>query len=468
MQTIDKVIEGGYCVGCGICASVKDTSFEMSFNEGGFYSAVKVDENKETFEEDKVCPFTDNSKNEDEVSNIVFRDIPNIKNEPILGNYLDLYAGSVTEGSYRELGSSGGGVSWLIKELIDKEEIDGLIHVKESSSSDLIFEYSVSHSLEEIRSGAKSRYYPIELSNALEEIRSIGKGKKYAVVGIPCFIKGLRNLALNDNEINDRIKYFIGIVCGHLKSKNFASLFAWQHGIHPDNLVNIDFRNKVKSSDAGLYTVKLTYLNAKKQEEVMFTKSAIELYGTDWGLGFFKYKACDYCDDILGETADVIFGDAWVPGYREDWRGDNVVVVRNEVINKIFKAGINSKLLEMNNVEADLIKQSQAGSIRHRRRGLKYRLKVAKNKGVWHPKKRVKPLDHDETEKFIKTQEFRMWFVDNVTMYFNEALNAGSFKVFKRKMFIPILKYKYLVYGLKGVLPSRVKRIYRFLLKKSK
>ena len=28
-----------------------------------------------------------------------------------------------------------------------------------------------------------------------------------------------------------------------------------------------------------------------------------------------KYKACDFCDDVFGEVADVVFGDAWVEKY---------------------------------------------------------------------------------------------------------------------------------------------------------
>ena len=366
------------------------------------------------------------------------------------------------------MGSSGGGVSWLLKEMLEQNIIDGVIHVKESESKDIIFEYSVSHSLNEIRSGAKSRYYPIELSNAISKIREQAEGKRYAVVGIPCFIKGLRNLAMNDDDINKKIKFYIGIVCGHLKSRNFASLFAWQHGILPERLINIDFRYKIKSNDAALYAVKLTYKDSKGNEKIKITDTASELYGTDWGLGFFKYKACDYCDDILAETADVVFGDAWVPGYREDWRGDNIVVVRNESISKIVKNGISNSKLKFDKVDKSLIHKTQSGSIRHRRRGLAYRLKAKKSDNIWTPKKRILPLDYKEDAKYIKTQNYRMWFVENVNDIYNQALVFNNFNFFKRKLFVPIFKYKFHVYGFKGVLPSKIKTIYRWFFKNKK
>ena len=36
--------------------------------------------------------------------------------------------------------------------------------------------------------------------------------------------------------------------------------------------------------------------------------------------------ACEFCDDVVGETADMSVGDAWLPGYVSDWRGTSVVV----------------------------------------------------------------------------------------------------------------------------------------------
>ena len=45
-----------------------------------------------------------------------------------------------------------------------------------------------------------------------------------------------------------------------------------------------------------------------------------------------KYKACDFCEDVFGYCADVVLGDAWLPKYNKDPKGDNVVIVRNEEI----------------------------------------------------------------------------------------------------------------------------------------
>src|SRR5690606_38702641 len=41
----------------------------------------------------------------------------------------------------------------------------------------------------------------------------------------------------------------------------------------------------------------------------------------DWGAGFLQNPACDFCDDVVAETADIAFGDAWVEPYASDGPG---------------------------------------------------------------------------------------------------------------------------------------------------
>jgi coenzyme F420-reducing hydrogenase beta subunit len=41
-----------------------------------------------------------------------------------------------------------------------------------------------------------------------------------------------------------------------------------------------------------------------------------------WGTGLFKSNACDFCDDVTTELADVSL-DAWIP-YNKDGLGNSV------------------------------------------------------------------------------------------------------------------------------------------------
>jgi hypothetical protein len=109
----------------------------------------------------------------------------------------------------------------------------------------------------------------------------------------------------------------------------------------------------------------------------------------DWGMGFFQYSACNYCDDVMAETADVSFGDAWVPPYSSDGRGTNVVVVRAPELDEIFRQGAAEGRLGLSEVDGDFLAKTQAAGLRQRREGLAYRL--YRRRGRPTPGKRVLP-----------------------------------------------------------------------------
>src|SRR5690606_18250555 len=103
----------------------------------------------------------------------------------------------------------------------------------------------------------------------------------------------------------------------------------------------IEFRDKIeglRANEKGVYAF-------GRNMELSKVESSKKLYGGNWGWGFFKYKACDYCDDIVGETTDVSVGDAWIEELMEDHRGNNVVVIRNRKIAGIVSQAIEEKRL---------------------------------------------------------------------------------------------------------------------------
>ena len=109
----------------------------------------------------------------------------------------------------------------------------------------------------------------------------------------------------------------------------------------------------------------------------------------DWGAGFFQNSACDWCDDVVAETADVSFGDAWAEPYSSDGRGTNVMVVRSkQLAGMIDRARLEGRL-DLTPVDADFIVQTQAAGLRHLRDGLAYRLSW--NRRGLTPQKRVQP-----------------------------------------------------------------------------
>lgn len=382
------------------------------------------------------------SKNEDEVSKKLFANVKNINHNDAIGYYLDLYAGHVIEGDFRKNGSSGGIATWLLKELLSKKLIDGVIHLqKDHKKNGVLFEYKVSRNIDQVIAGAKTRYYPGELSNVLQEVKE-AKGR-YAVVGIPSILMEVRLLAIQDPIIAERIAYTIGLICGHQKSAKYAENIAWQCGIKPGDLEDIDFRKKIVGKPASDYATELVGLiNGKKQT---ITRLQTELFGVNWGHGFFKTQFSDYTDDALNETADIALGDAWLEEYVSDSKGNNVVIVRNSEIAEILKDGIESKKLKLDIVDAATIIRSQSGLIHHTRDELPYRLYIKDKKGDWRPKKRVEASSKLPYLR-KRVQDLRLRIAQDSHIKYSEAVAKDDWMYFYKKMRKYVFAYSALYY----------------------
>lgn len=390
----DTVVEGGYCIGCGACASLAGSPIEIALDG---YGRLQATRSESAHSSDTignvlaVCPFGDIVPDESKIGGKWFgRDC---RYDQKIGYHLATYAGYVVEGKYREAGSSGGMGTWIVDELLRRKIVDGVIHVKscEPCSEDpLLFKYRISSSSQEIRNGCKSRYYPIEMSKVIPIVRD--RPGRYVFVGIPCYVKAVRLIMDHDELIRNRIVYCIALVCGHLKSAAFADMLAWQCGVKPGNLRSIDFRKKLPNRKANDYGIEIA--GDREGEVVRHEARVRDLHGTDWGMGLFKYQACDYCDDVVGETADLSVGDAWLTRFISDAGGTNVVVIRNRQLREVIEDGHTDGRLHLEAISAEEVAESQSAGFRHRRDGLGYRLHLLDRKSKWRPKKRVRPKSY--------------------------------------------------------------------------
>ena len=428
---IKKVITGKYCIGCGACAALSPSSYKMEFDHEGKYSAKEKKPASDDSLIAQVCPFAGVSHNEDTIGDQLFGSIANIQHDAFLGYHLKTYAGSVSSSHYREKGSSGGFGSWLACKLLEQGLVDYVLHIRPSEVESTLFSYAVSSNPSEVCEGAKSKYYPVEMSSVISHVRN--NPGRYLFIGIPCFIKAIRLLALQDTLIKERIVFTVGLVCGHLKTDRFAKTIGWQLGIQPDSLQDIDFRVKLPNKPAGYYGVKVT--GEVDNGIITHTSPMRNTIVSNWGHGLFRYNACDYCDDVLAECADITIGDAWLPEYVNDEGGTNIIVVRNPRLAGLFTDF--KEELSIEEISAKKVYQSQAGGFRHRREGLSYRLFLKDQNKEWRPKKRVEP-NNAMTKKRKNIYHDRILLLDEGTRAYEKALEANDFTVFEKYM-TPIL-----------------------------
>ncbi len=427
---IDKVINGGYCVGCGACAFVAKTHMEI--NDYGEYQPnlaafANLDDctlNKVNF----VCPSLNPEFNENILA-ANFLETKNLTKSDYIGFYQSIYGGFVNEGDYRNGGTSGGFGTWIGAELLKLKLIDGIIHIKDykdKKASDPFFTYQISKSIDELNQGARTKYHAVELSGVLNLIQD--NPGKYLLIGVPCMIKAIRRVQLQDPVINKSIKYTVALVCGHLKSINWTYSLAWAKGIKPKDATTFRYRTKGPNIPARAY-VFTAYSN---NSEVM--EDSGNVIGGKFNQGALMLNACNFCDDVVGETADITIGDAWLPKFETDSKGTNLLIIRNTEIEHILKNSFREKRISIVNLTEKEAKDAQSGGFRQRREGLSFRLHKMDKQAKWRPTKRIEPNSFNivPLRKIIYAMRF------NVTKQsrevFQRALVLDDYTFYEKKM----------------------------------
>ncbi|TKK71830.1 coenzyme F420 hydrogenase [Ilyomonas limi] len=446
------MVSSGLCIGCGACVAQSCSSnASMQWDKQGFLKprgdTAWYRQKSATFTQ--TCPFSPAAKNEDFFAAELFSDAR--QRMATIGSFQKAYVGHVAEEDFRMQGSSGGMVTWVAAELMRKGLIDGVAHVvgvDNPQEKGRYFQYRISRTEAQVREGAKSRYYPIEMSQILNTIREVPG--RYAVIGIPCFIKAINLLRQENTLFRERIQYTLGLFCGHMKSARFVESFAWQMGVPVSDIQKVEYRYKDPNRPANWYNAMLTLDDGR-----VVNRDWWHLNDGDWGAGYFMNNACNYCDDVVAETADVAFGDAWVEPYSSDGRGTNVVIARSALMQQLIDKAIEEGHLNLTEVDGKFVEQTQAAGFRQRREGLAYRLTWPKN-GI-QPRKRVVPDATTLTKQrkriyqmryfistwsnriFVLARKFNspqiyLWFARTATaVYHSLAYHGGKWSEMKKR-----------------------------------
>lgn len=427
---ISKIVSADLCVGCGLCVySCPSDALIMHWNEYGFLVPIlhgNCDNNGLCI---NSCPFNIQPEKtiftEDEIANIFLKDAKN-KNSRI-GRYNGIYAGYSNQ--FRNSSSSGGLATYIIIELFERGLIDHIISVSESKEHSTHYEYSIISCKSDVLLASKTKYYPVTLDAALKKVQEIDG--KVAVVGVGCFIKAIRIAQYHDVFLKEKITFLIGIICGGIKSSFFTEYLAQNSGIEDKNFIKPEYRIKNSKSTAIDYEFGCTKLGENKLLHVR-----MQTLGDMWGTGLFKANACDFCDDVTTELADISLGDAWLEPYSRDGSGNSVIVTRSKIADDIINGGILDGRLNVEVLHLNRFIESQQGSFNHRHRGLSFRRKV---KGKCVPPKRVRLYERISLSfklvqllrMNIRKKSLKAWMKESNAMRFDEQMKFSLYMLKK-------------------------------------
>lgn len=375
-MSIKEIVDNNLCTGCGVCISEdRNKSTNMIWNKEGFY-IPDINDRSDVDNMDKVCPFSlrkENLLTEDELGTEFIKDA--LHSDLDIGLYSGLYAGYSSE--FRESSSSGGIATFVFENLLKNNHVEHLFIVREFEGR---YAYQIFNDSNKIKEISKTRYYPVTMASLFEIINTL-EGR-VAVSGVACFIKAIRLKQHYSPELKEKIPFLIGIICGGLKSKYYTDFLAQSAGCH-SSYKNAEYR--VKNPNSFALDYKFTCVS---EESRRINVVDMQSLGDMWGTGLFKSNACDFCDDVVTELADISLGDAWIPPYNQDGAGNSIIITRTKTAEQIIQKGVTDGLLRLDILNLPRIKSSQQGSFNHRHKGMLFRIQYAKRSSKLVPIKR--------------------------------------------------------------------------------
>lgn len=309
-----------YCIGCGLCKSEHNVDFSIE-STGYLKPHFKDMQDIEEFLYN-VCPVNSMAQKSENVD--------------VWGEYKKVYASHSTDESIRRKASSGGVLTALAIFLLEKKYVDAIIHVVVDEKAPTETKCQVSTTREEVFACCGSRYSISSPWLALSQI--IEEGKRYAAIGKPCDIMALRRMK-NYSQKYDNILYLMSFFCAGLPSKQANERLLEKLGCQRENCKSLTYRGNGWPG----YT---TAVDSEGKEYVME-------YSKAWGgiLGRDVHPFCKVCMDGIGLAADISCGDGWYitmeqkPDFTER-DGRNVVFVRTEIGDRIYKEAVECGIIE--------------------------------------------------------------------------------------------------------------------------
>jgi coenzyme F420-reducing hydrogenase beta subunit len=143
------------------------------------------------------------------------------------------------------------------------------------------------------------------MSDVLRTVRE--QPGRYAIIGLPCFLKGVQKARANDRVLAERLTALVGLTCGQLKSGLFLEYLIRLAGFVGEEVETVSFREKVRDKPPSLvFGCTARTANGPVRRLV----ASGEGYGHAWGRGYFKLNACNRCDDVFAEVAAALEGAA--------------------------------------------------------------------------------------------------------------------------------------------------------------
>ena len=359
-ETIAQVVKGGLCTGCGTCIALcPEEAIKLTINEKKGIYVPELNEEKCNncgicF---KICP-----GHEVDFKQLNLEIFGKEPEDILIGNYLNCYIGHATNYDIRYNSASGGLVTQLLIFALEEGIIDGALVTGMKKGSPLEPEPFIARTKEEIIEASKSKYCPVPANIALKEILESKNSERFAVVGLPCHIHGIRKAEMINKKLKQSVVLHLGLWCSTTCNFLGTEFVLKRLGISKEEIKELNYRGE---GWPGGMSVQL------KNGEKRFIS-----LGGYWDTNFssFTPSRCRLCSDAIAELADISFG---------DYRGQDAYLKE-----KIGNSGIISRTITSENILQRMVSKQKIEIWRVSSSD------VATSQGYFYSKKNVKAVFH--------------------------------------------------------------------------
>lgn len=314
---IDIVVKKNLCTNCGTCiAACPFNAIFYEQKENNFEIKVDWKKCRKCGLCLKVCPglgvdFKNLNKN-------IFKKDKKIRYDQNLGYFRNCYLAYSRDSNIRFQCSSGGAITSTLIYLLRNKIIDGALVTAMDSRRPLLSKPFIAYSEKEVIEARGSKYTPVLLNQCLKEIMK-SKKQRFAVVGLPCHIQGIRKFQKINPTLKVKIKICLGLVCGQEVNFSGTRFILKQLKTKFDEVKKIQYRGDNWPGEI------IVFKKNGKVKKLPFP----EVFRT-FTMGFFTPERCFLCTDFTNELADISFGDAWIPKLIKRRQGVNFVITRTK------------------------------------------------------------------------------------------------------------------------------------------
>lgn len=217
----------------------------------------------------------------------------------------ELYAGHTQDAGAQGQVASGGIVSAILIDLLERQVVDGVVVSRiEARDGHIQPVTEIVRSPAEVYRYAGSSYIDTPVLDIVGTLETLPG--RYAVVALPCQVRTLQNWLARKPELRERIYAVISLFCRGTVKSEFYDDYLHRVGIAPDEVDTIKVSRSyvrgtvtVHRKGGGNHEIPFMRLNSYRQA------------------GIHAKALCGWCHEHTGNQADISVGDIFMARFNE-------------------------------------------------------------------------------------------------------------------------------------------------------